>query len=86
MESRVAIIGIIVEAERSVEKLNAILHDYGRYIIGHMGISYRTRKVNIIGVAIDAPQDVISALFGKLGRLPGISAKAVCSNVITKDE
>jgi len=86
VESRVAIIGIIVEAESSVEALNAILHDYGKYIIGRMGIPYRARKVNVISVAIDAPQDVISALAGKLGRLEGISAKAVYSNVISKDE
>ena len=81
METRVAIIGIIVEYEGSVEELNAVLHTYGKYIIGRMGIPYRQKKVNIISVAVDAPQDVISALSGKLGRIPGVSAKAAYSNV-----
>ena len=84
METRVAIIGIIVENEDSVEELNGILHTYGSYIIGRMGIPYRDRGVNIIAVAVDAPQEVISALSGKLGRLDGVSAKAAYSNVITK--
>lgn len=84
METRVAIIGIIVENEDSVEELNGILHTYGSYIIGRMGIPYRARGVNIIAVAVDAPQEVISALSGKLGRLDGVSAKAAYSNVITK--
>ncbi len=81
METRVAIIGIIVENGEEVSKLNEILHEYGHYIIGRMGIPYHTRGVNIISVAIDAPQDVISALSGKIGRLRGISAKTVYSNV-----
>lgn len=84
METRVAIIGIIVENEDSVEELNGILHTYGSYIVGRMGIPYRGRGVNIIAVAVDAPQEVISALSGKLGRLDGVSAKAAYSNVITK--
>ena len=84
METRVAIIGIIVENEDSVEELNGILHTYGSYIVGRMGIPYRARGVNIISVAVDAPQEVISALSGKLGRLDGVSAKAAYSNVITK--
>ena len=81
METRVAIIGIIVEDEGSVEELNAVLHTYGKYIIGRMGIPYRQKKVNIISVAVYAPQDIISALSGKLGRIPGVSAKAAYSNV-----
>lgn len=83
METRVAIIGIIVEDTTSVESLNNLLHDYGKYIIGRMGIPYREKSINIISVAIDAPQDVISALSGKIGRLSGISTKTAYSNVIT---
>ncbi len=81
METRVAIIGIIVENSESVASLNAILHEYGTYIIGRMGIPYHARGINIISVAVDAPQSVISALSGKIGRLSGISAKTVYSNV-----
>lgn len=81
METRVAIIGIIVENSESVTALNAILHEYGAYIIGRMGIPYHTRGISIISVAVDAPQNVISALSGKIGRLAGISAKTVYSNV-----
>ena len=84
MDTRVAIIGIIVEAPGSVESMNAILHAYGAYLIGRMGIPYRARNLNIISIAIDAPQDVISALSGKIGRLPGVSARTAYSNVITR--
>lgn len=86
METRIAVIGIIVENNESVEELNKLLHQYGEYIIGRMGIPYRKRSVNILSIAIDAPQDVISALSGKIGRLPGISAKAAYSNMVSKDE
>ncbi len=86
METRVALIGIIVESNDSVEKLNAILHEYGDYIIGRMGIPYRKKKINVISIAVDAPQDVISALSGKIGKLPGISAKTAFSNVVTRQE
>lgn len=79
METRIALIGIIVEEEASVEQLNRLLHEYGEYIVGRMGIPYRKRGVNIISVAIDAPQDIISALSGKIGRLDGISVKTVYS-------
>lgn len=81
MDTRIALIGIIVESEDSVEQLNKLLHEYGEYIIGRMGIPYRKKEINIISVAIDAPQDVINALSGKIGRLNGISAKTVYSNV-----
>lgn len=81
METRVAIIGIIVENTDSVEKLNSILHNYGKYIIGRMGLPYREKGVHIIGLAIDAPQDITSALSGKLGKLPGVSAKTVYSKL-----
>ena len=81
MESRVAIIGIIVEEESSVESLNQILHAYGSYIIGRMGIPYQKKGIHIISIAVDAPQDVISALSGKLGKLRGISSKTAYSKV-----
>ncbi len=81
METRVALIGIIIEKTDSVEELNHLLHEYGEYIIGRMGIPYKDRGINIISVAIDAPQDAINALSGKIGRLTGISAKTVYSNV-----
>lgn len=83
MESRVAVIGIIVENPESVQALNDILHEYGAYIVGRMGIPYREKGIHIISIAIDAPQDVISTLSGRIGRLNGISAKTAYSNVIT---
>ncbi len=82
MEHRIAVIGIIVENYDSVEKLNALLHEYAEYIVGRMGIPYRARRVNIISVAVDAPQDVISAMAGKIGMLDGISAKAAYSSMV----
>ena len=82
MNSRVALIGIVVEKAESVEALNRILHEYGSYIIGRMGIPYAKRNINIISIAVDAPSDIISALSGKLGRLAGISTKAVYSKVV----
>lgn len=81
METRIALIGVIVENREVVEQLNHILHEYGSCVIGRMGIPYRERNVNIISVAVDAPQDVISALSGKIGRLKGVSVKTVYSNV-----
>jgi putative iron-only hydrogenase system regulator len=84
METRVAVIGIIVENGDAVEKLNSVLHEYGEYIIGRMGIPYREKKINIISIAVDAPQDVISALAGKIGKLNHVSAKTAFSNVVTK--
>ena len=81
METRVAIIGVIVAEEASVEKLNQLLHHYSLYIVGRMGIPYREKGINIISIAIDAPQDIISALSGKLGALKGVSCKAVYSKV-----
>lgn len=85
METRVALIGIIVGNEASVAALNDLLHQYAPYIIGRMGVPYRARGVNIISVALDAPQDAIAALSGKLGRLEGVSAKTQYSNIITKE-
>lgn len=75
MDTRVALIGIIVENMDSTPELNKLLHEYGSYIIGRMGLPYRERNVHIISVAIDAPQDVINALSGKIGRLDGITGK-----------
>ena len=82
-QSRIAVIGIIVEKEDAVQNLNLILHEYGQYIIGRMGIPYREKNVNIISIAIDAPQDIISAISGKIGRLNGISTKTAYSNIIS---
>lgn len=76
---------IIVEKGDMVEKLNSILHEAGEYIIGRMGIPYRARNINIISIAIDAPQDTISALSGKIGRLDGVSVKTAYSGVISND-
>ncbi len=75
METRVAVMGIIVQDLQAAEQLNAILHEYGPYIIGRMGIPYRQKNISILSVAVDAPQDVISAVAGKIGRLPGVSVK-----------
>ena len=85
METRVAVISIIVENGNSVQPLNELLHEYGEYIIGRMGIPYRAKSINIISIAIDAPQDTISALSGKIGRLDGVSAKTAYSGVITNE-
>mgnify|MGYP000624800335 CR=1 FL=1 len=86
METRVAIIGIIVEDRSSTDKLNAILHEYGNYIIGRMGLPYREKGISVISIAVDAPNDVISAMSGKIGKLPGISAKAAYSKVTFKTD
>lgn len=86
METRIALIGIIVECTDSTMELNRLLHEYGQYIIGRMGIPYREKKVNVISVAMDAPQDVINALSGKIGRLKGITAKTVYSNITSPHE
>lgn len=86
METRVAVISIIVEEKDSVEKLNNILHDYGDDIIGRMGVPYREKGISIISVAIDAPQDKISSLAGKIGKLPGVSAKTAYSGVISNEK
>ena len=79
METRVALIGIIVENSDSVEKMNALLHEYGSWIIGRMGVPYRQKGISIISVVIDAPMDKISSLSGKLGMLDGVSTKTIYS-------
>ena len=83
METRVALIGIIVENSESTAQLNALLHDAGQYIIGRMGLPYRQKGIYIISVAVDAPQDAISALSGKIGRLPGVSIKTAYSGFVS---
>ena len=85
MKTRVAVMGIIVEDMDSVAQLNELLHTYGKYIIGRMVIPYREKGINIVSIAVDAPQDTISALSGRIGNLPGISVKTAYSNV-TGDE
>ena len=77
METRVALLGIVVEKAESVEKLNEILHQYSGFIIGRMGLPYHKKNINIISIALDAPADVISALSGKLGMLPGVTSKTI---------
>jgi len=81
METRIALIGIIVDDISSTERLNGILHEFGQYIVGRMGIPYRDKGVSIISVVIDAPNDIISSLSGKLGMLPGVNIKTVYGKV-----
>ncbi len=75
--TRIALIGIVVENSDSVEQFNSLLSQYGSYIIGRMGIPYREKNLSIISIAMDAPNNVISALSGKIGMLPGISSKTI---------
>lgn len=82
-ETRVAVMGIIVEDTDSTEALNAILHEYAVYIIGRMGVPYREKNISIVSIALDAPQDTISSMSGKIGKLSGVSVKTAYSNVIT---
>ena len=86
METRIAVISIIVEKPEAPAALNELLHQYSRYVIGRMGIPYRQRGISIISVAVEAPQDAISALSGKLGRMEGVSAKAAYSNYIFTED
>ncbi len=80
MQTRVAVMSIILEDAAHAEEVNGILHTYGRYIIGRMGIPYRQKGIHIISVAVDAPQDAISAMAGKLGRIRGVNIKTAYSN------
>ena len=77
METRLALIGIIVRNRNSATKINEILHDYGQYIVGRMGVPYKDREIDVISIIVDAPQDEISALSGKLGMLPEVSTKTI---------
>ena len=79
METKVAIVAIIAESRDSAEQINAILHEYGQYIIGRMGLPYREKKLNIISIAVDAPHDIISAMSGKIGNLPNVTVKTAYS-------
>lgn len=81
MQTKVAVMAIIVENSDSVNKLNDYLHEFGGYIIGRMGVPYREKGINIISLAMDAPQDVISSLAGKIGNLDGVSVKTAFSSV-----
>ena len=85
METRVAVMSIIVENPDAVERLNSILHSYGEFIIGRMGIPYRKRKISIISIALDAPQNTIASLAGKIGSLQGVSVKTAYSGVISEE-
>ena len=86
MTRRIANVGIIVEDRESVSPLNEILHDYAPYIAGRMGVPYRYLGISVISIVMDAPQDIINALSGKVGRLPGVSAKTAYSNFEYDDE
>lgn len=77
MDTRVALIGIIVEDPEAAQRINGILHEYGNYIIGRMGLPYHEKKMNIISIVLDAPQSVVSALSGKLGMISGVSTKCL---------
>ena len=85
MQTRVAVMSIIVENPDSVSDLNSLLHTFSGYVIGRMGIPYRDKNINIISVAVDAPQNEISALSGKIGKLSGVSIKTAYSGVITSE-
>ena len=80
-KTRVAVIAVIVENNAATDAINELLHEAGQYIIGRMGIPYREKNINIISIAIDAPQDVISSLSGRLGRIEGVSVKTAYSNI-----
>jgi putative iron-only hydrogenase system regulator len=85
MENRIAVISIIVEKSESAEQINNLLHEYGEYIIGRMGIPYRRRNVNIISIALEAPQNTVAALSGKIGKIAGVSVKTAYSGVVFDD-
>lgn len=86
METRVALIGIMVENPEAVGRMNALLHEYSRWIIGRMGLPYREKRISIISIVMDAPMDKISALSGKLGMLSGVSTKTIYAKQSQKEE
>ncbi len=86
MQTRVAVMAIIVDDPEAVTELNQQLHEFSEYVIGRMGIPYRSRGINIISVALDAPQDRIAALAGRLGNIKGLSVKTAYSNVVSNAE
>jgi putative iron-only hydrogenase system regulator len=80
MKTRVAVMAIILESKENAEQLNTVLHDYREYILGRMGLPYTKHNINIISVALDAPQDIINSLAGKIGRIEGVNVKTAYSN------
>ena len=80
MKTRVAVMAIILESKENAEQLNTVLHDYREYILGRMGMPYTKHDINIISVALDAPQDIINSLAGKIGRIEGVNVKTAYSN------
>ncbi len=77
MENKIAVVAIIVSDTDSVEKINALLHDFGKHIIGRLGIPHREKGVNVISIVVDAPQEIINSLSGKLGMINGVSSKVL---------
>lgn len=86
METRIALIGIVVENRDSAQKMNEVLHEYGEFIIGRMGIPYAKRNVSVVSVVVDAPNDTISALSGKLGMIPHVNSKTVYSKIASSQD
>ncbi|WP_027398774.1 TM1266 family iron-only hydrogenase system putative regulator [Anaerovorax odorimutans] len=86
METRIALIGIIVENQNSAESINGILHEYGDYIVGRMGVPYAKKGISVISVIVDAPNDIISTISGKLGMIPNVSTKTVYSKMPDSDK
>lgn len=84
MDTKIALIGIIVERAQAASSVNSLLHEYGSYIVGRMGIPYSKKGVNIISIVIDAPENIISTLSGKLGRIDGISVKTMIAKTTSK--
>lgn len=81
METKVAVISIIVQDNKTADTLNAVLHDYSACIIGRMGLPYRQKGINIISIALDAPQDTIFALADKIAALPGVTVKTAIATI-----
>jgi len=86
VETRIALIGIVVENRDSAQKMNEVLHEYGEFIIGRMGIPYAKRNVSVVSVVVDAPNDTISALSGKLGMIPHVNSKTVYSKIASSQD
>ena len=77
MENKIAVVAIIVSDLGAVEKINGLLHDFGEFIIGRLGIPYKDKKVNVISIVMDAPQEIINSLSGKLGMVNGVTSKVL---------
>ena len=76
-EYKIAIVAVVIKNKESVEKVNAIFHEYGDYVIGRLGIPYRQKGVNVISICLDAPQTLLNSLSGKLGMLDGVTSKVL---------